>query len=138
MKKQTPKQLTIGALRSSFTRSRARGNTIKRNRISRGLYKCEKCGHEGKVKEFQVDHIDPVMKCDDWNNIVERFWDEENLQLLCKPCHKVKTKEDRAQMREKKNGKRPTKNAGRKSKVDDQSGTLERPSSEESHNPECL
>ena len=122
MKKQTPKQLTIGALRSSFTRSRARGNTIKRNRIARGLYKCEKCGHEGKVKEFQVDHIDPVMKCDDWNNIVERFWDEENLQLLCKPCHKDKTKIDRAQMREK-NARRKDKDAGREHKVDDIDGS---------------
>ena len=105
-------------------RSKARGNTVRRNRVARGLYKCEKCGHEGKVKEFQVDHVDPVMKCDDWNNIVERFWNEENLQLLCKPCHKVKTKEDRAMMREK-NGKRPVKNAGRKSKVVDKPGSPE-------------
>ena len=119
MKKQTPKQLTIGALRASFIRSRARGNTIKKGRISRGLYKCEKCGHEGKVKEFNVDHIVPVMWCDDWNAIVDRFWDEENLQLLCKAtCHKEKTKDDRRQIRERK-----SKDASGESKVDDQSGS---------------
>ena len=116
MKKQTPKQLTIGALRSSFMRSRARGNTVKRNRISRGLYKCEECGHEGKVREFNVDHIVPVMECQDWNKIVARFWDEDNLQLLCKECHKVKTKDDRRRIKE-------SKDAGRELKVDDKSGT---------------
>ena len=40
------------------------------------------------------------MECEDWNKIIERFWDEDNLDLLCRPCHKVKTKEDRARMRE--------------------------------------
>ena len=54
------------------------------------------------MKEFQVDHIVAVMACDDWNKIIERFWDEKNLQLLCKPCHKDKTKIDREQMRKKK------------------------------------
>ena len=117
MKKQTPKQLTIGALRSSFIRSRARGNTVKRNRVARGQYKCEICDYLGKVREFNVDHIVPVMWCDDWNEIVARFWDEENLQLLCKECHKVKTKDDRRNIRERK-----SEIASRKLEVDDKSG----------------
>ena len=83
--------------------------------MSRGLYKCEECGHEGKVKEFNVDHIVPVMECPDWNQIVLRFWDEDNLQLLCRACHKVKTKDDRKRIRE-------SQIASRKLEVDDKSG----------------
>ena len=51
-------------------------------------------------KDIQVDHdipvIDPIKGFEDWNIFVERlFCDPENLKLLCKPCHKVKTDEEK-------------------------------------------
>ena len=41
-----------------------------------------------------------MMENGDWNKIVDRFWNQDNLQLLCKkPCHLEKTREDRKRMK---------------------------------------
>ena len=54
---------------------------------------CSICGFEYKTKDFKellkkfdVDHIIPVFAGGENN--------EENFQLLCKKCHKIKTKND--------------------------------------------
>lgn len=66
---------------------------------------CALCGTVGKKtdkrnKRFHKDHINPVGKAPrDWNG-----WDEyykrmfvgiDQLQWLCQPCHKEKTKKER-------------------------------------------
>jgi hypothetical protein len=51
-------------------------------------------------KDTQVDHVNPVgsLKCgDDLKGFVERLTAEgsESYQVLCKPCHALKTLEER-------------------------------------------
>lgn len=65
-------------------------------------YSCASCGGVFIAKEVQVDHINPVVDPDygfiDWETYLDRmFCEEENLQVLCKGCHKVKTNEERKQ-----------------------------------------
>lgn len=76
-----------------------------RERIIERDKKCMKCGDDRKVtitkewklnwrgeekevevyhNNFEVDHIEEVATGGD-------LWDEDNLQLLCKKCHRVKT-----------------------------------------------
>jgi len=65
-------------------------------------FTCAKCGEAFDRKEVQVDHKDPVIPVDkrtvdlDWNTIVERmFCSAENYQVLCKPCHVIKSNDER-------------------------------------------
>jgi len=63
-------------------------------------YTCAKCQEDYTSKDVEVDHIEPVVSVGDgfidWNVFIERlFCPIENLQVLCKPCHKKKTKEER-------------------------------------------
>lgn len=61
-------------------------------------YRCEKC--QERTKEIHVDHIDPVVPLsgwDGWDSYFNRlFCSIDNLQALCKPCHKAKTKQEAA------------------------------------------
>jgi len=47
--------------------------------------KCEQCGFGGQI--MQVDHIVAIVNGGD-------MWEDSNLQLLCMPCHVVKTRKD--------------------------------------------
>ena len=62
-------------------------------------YKCSHCKEMFRATEVQVDHIIPagsLQSFDDLQGFAERlFCGPENLQLVCKPCHITKTKEDR-------------------------------------------
>lgn len=63
------------------------------------FYKCNACEKEYTNKDVEVDHIipvvDPAVGFVDWNTFIERmFCDRVNYQVLCKPCHKKKTKEE--------------------------------------------
>jgi len=63
-------------------------------------YTCAHCLHEFPAKDVEVDHIDPVVSTSDgfmdWNIFIDRLYcPKENLQVLCKVCHKKKTKEER-------------------------------------------
>lgn len=63
-------------------------------------FKCEGCQESYPAKEVQVDHIDPVVDPKigfvDWDTFISRlFCSEENLQVLCKGCHLLKTKLER-------------------------------------------
>lgn len=73
------------------------GTVAKRSRVE---FLCSSCDEWFMKKDIQVDHdipvIDPIKGFEDWNIFVERlFCDPENLKLLCKPCHKVKTDEEK-------------------------------------------
>lgn len=77
----------------------ARKPAIVNNRIARGKYKCQKCGDIVGYKDFDIDHIKPVISVNrgfvDWNEYIERLFAEtDGYQLLCKPCHKKKTFEE--------------------------------------------
>lgn len=63
-------------------------------------WKCAEC--KQVYEKVHVDHIDPVGNCHfangkmNWNKYIDRmFTTEDNLRILCLPCHKIKTKEDR-------------------------------------------
>ena len=62
-------------------------------------YKCKKCGGEFTGANVEVDHIipviDPHVGFTTWDDFITRlFCPKENFQVLCKPCHKIKTKEE--------------------------------------------
>ena len=71
----------------------------KTNRMAEH-FTCNMCKGEFPAKEVQVDHVEPVV-CPftgfvDWNTFINRlFCDGGNLQVLCSPCHDVKTAEER-------------------------------------------
>ncbi len=69
-------------------------------------YKCAKCKKHFVAIDVQVDHIHPVVDPKigfiGWDSFIDRIFCEiENLQVLCKPCHKVKTEEEKAERKKK-------------------------------------
>lgn len=80
-----------------------------RHKVDSVYYACDCCGKSDlKDADVQVDHIEPVIPVNIptehvcWNDIIEKrlFVSEDKLQLLCKPCHKEKTKEENRLRRE--------------------------------------
>lgn len=63
-------------------------------------YGCAKCKQEFTSKDIQVDHIKPVVPPSGfttWDDFIARlFCSAANLQVLCKECHKIKTKKETA------------------------------------------
>lgn len=62
-------------------------------------YQCYKCRQWFKQKEVEVDHAISAGKLNTYKDLpkfVERLFVSENeLTVLCKPCHKAKTLEER-------------------------------------------
>ena len=64
-------------------------------------FQCSKCNEWHMGKNIQVDHKDPVVDPEfgfiDWNTFTDRlFCSKENLSVLCKNCHKIKTDLEKA------------------------------------------
>lgn len=85
----------------------------------RGQYECAVCKEIFASREVQLDHIEPVIGVSegfkDWNTFITRlFVDEEGYQVLCKPCHAIKTvDENKTRSKERpKRGKKITKKKG--------------------------
>jgi len=80
--------------RTEFLKSIRKTVTGKRHKYE---VQCVHCKDWFKQNEVQLDHIEPCGTMKDKETALkfyERlFWGE--LQVLCKPCHKVKTKEER-------------------------------------------
>ena len=58
---------------------------IVRQRVfARARYRCAACGAAGRL---EADHIQPI--CEGGP-----FWDERNIQALCRSCHIAKTRRD--------------------------------------------
>jgi 5-methylcytosine-specific restriction endonuclease McrA len=93
------------ALRGAFSRYPVKYQVLQEaKRIVTGQrhkyeHQCASCKNWFKAKEVQVDHIKPAgsLKCyDDLPSFVSNlFCEADNLQVLCKPCHKAKTAEER-------------------------------------------
>ena len=67
-------------LRGTAAYKRLRKNHIIANPL------CELCKLKGKVvAAAHVDHITPA------SEDLDMFWDPDNLQSLCVPCHEAKT-----------------------------------------------
>ena len=70
-------------------------------------YLCASCGGFFVARDVQVDHIEPVVAPSegfkDWWTYMNRLYcEKENLQVLCKPCHKEKTNAERKERSKKK------------------------------------
>lgn len=63
-------------------------------------FQCASCGKHFPAKEVQCDHINPVVDPAQgfvsWDVYIERLYCEiENFQILCKPCHLLKSKKEK-------------------------------------------
>ena len=52
--------------------------------LARDKHICQRCGMLGN----EIDHVTPWMSDD------SRFWNQANLQTLCRKCHSKKTNEE--------------------------------------------
>ena len=100
-KKLTPEQFAKNELRKAFRRWHGNNECKKKARIDRGQYVCKKCEQIFKEKETEVDHREPVVPLDtpgkeqSMDEYVKRLFVEvEELDLLCKPCHKIKSSQE--------------------------------------------
>jgi 5-methylcytosine-specific restriction endonuclease McrA len=81
------------------------------------MHECTECHGLFVAKDVTVDHIVPVVPLgghDSWDEVIERLFCElDGLQVLCQPCHKVKTAEENATRKqlkkEKQNATKATK-----------------------------
>ena len=101
------KARAITILRRAWLRDSARTKVKERARIARGRYICEFCKKEIGAKDFQIDHIDPIVPLTGWENfdsfIMRTFVDDTKLQLICKePCHSEKSKRENEERRKNK------------------------------------
>lgn len=97
-RKKPPNRRTfaVAALRRASLGWPPRGEAIKRARVDRGLYKCASCGELVKNKEYQVDHIVPVVSIKQETTSMDEYinallCDVEGFAILCIPCHDSKT-----------------------------------------------
>ncbi len=101
-----------GLLRQGSSRWGPKNRVKSEARVRRGFYLCNGCKQvvpatlppeEGKVRRVNnavVDHIDPVVDpakgFTTWDDVINRmFCEQDNLQVLCHSCHKIKTAEER-------------------------------------------
>lgn len=103
--------LIRSALRKAFrywkpaiiAKMNARRNCKKKGR-QKYEYKCSSCGKWYAEKNIQIDHIIPVgslKKLEDLPGFIERLTPEshDSFQVLCKDCHKIKTNNERKNMK---------------------------------------
>lgn len=76
----------------------ARNEALRDAKVSWGRYKCAECHEIYQKKDIDIDHVNPVIDVkgfDSWDNVIARlFCEREGFQILCKPCHKIKTKDE--------------------------------------------
>jgi hypothetical protein len=92
------RRFIIPKLRSASYRWHYRSEAIKAARVERGRYKCAQCGDATlKNGQFAVDHTEPVVPLDGWNGedynqyLRRLLCKTEGFQILCEPCHTLKT-----------------------------------------------
>ena len=100
----------ISALRAYMKRFPPKWKALKAASIGRAInkrsgrlaehYECASCAEHFVARDVQVDHIEPVVSPQDgfqdwWTYMNRLYCEAENLQVLCKPCHKEKTAEER-------------------------------------------
>lgn len=99
------KGFITSTLRSGFRRWGPKYDVLKNAATGRKLnkksgrlanhYRCAQCEKDFPQSGVQVDHIEPIGSCKSWDEFIERlFCEADNLQVLCKACHKKKTKKE--------------------------------------------
>lgn len=107
-----------GGLRSISNRWPPKSRVFKKAWIDRGVYLCagwgcsahqvplsmQKSEGSARIRNVFVDHIRPVVETsgfDTWDSVIDNlFCEEDGLQVLCKACHDLKTKEERVKRKE--------------------------------------
>lgn len=96
------KSFIINVLRRGSYRWYGRWQAEKRSKLGRNEYFCENptCGVIGPKKDYQMDHIIPVILTtgyDSIDGVADRMYCEpEGFQRLCKDCHRIKTDNENA------------------------------------------
>jgi 5-methylcytosine-specific restriction endonuclease McrA len=106
------KQFVINTLRGSIFKWLPRRIALESAEVSQGdytivkpkdrsrkKYKCAHCKGIFRTKEINVDHIEPVVDPETgfttFDEYIQRmFCKVDGFQVLCKPCHDVKTQEE--------------------------------------------
>ena len=104
------KSFITSTLRGGFRKFPPKYETLKAASIGKRMnlktkrmsehFTCNMCKKAFPAKEVNIDHVEPVV-CPytgfvDWNTFISRlFCDGGNLQVLCSPCHDIKTAEER-------------------------------------------
>ena len=85
-----------------FQAKKSAERTVK-NKRHKYEYQCAECSGWFKGNEVQVDHIEPAGSLKTYRDLpgfVKRlFCEADNLQVMCKTCHKTKTMEERNERR---------------------------------------
>lgn len=110
------KSFVTSALRAASRRWPPKYKALKEAFVSRKVnaktgklamhYKCAECKQLFVAADVNVDHIKPVVDpkkgFTTWDNFIERMFCEiKNLQVLCKPCHKIKTNQEKIERKKK-------------------------------------
>lgn len=94
------RRMVLNHLRKLWSKWGPRTLALTKARVSYGKYRCAHCKGENfkqpkssdKANAVQVDHIIPVGAFKSYDQYVERlFVPVSGLQVLCKPCHTIKT-----------------------------------------------
>jgi 5-methylcytosine-specific restriction endonuclease McrA len=98
------KSFLIAVLRRASYRYPSRSEALRAAKKAYNWYQCAQCRKEYVRKDVQVDHIqplvDPASGFTSWDTFIARlFVGIEGLQVLCKPCHKIKTQAENAERR---------------------------------------
>lgn len=105
------RNLIKGAIRRVFSRSDLRKEALiksiityydeSRKRVTKWS-RCPICTQPTPTYTMEVDHVIPVVPLDKnledmtWDELVNNVWcDAENLVAICKPCHKIKSGQER-------------------------------------------
>ena len=93
------KNFVIATLRRATYRWPYKNAVKSKNRIERGLYKCDSCLKAYGPKEVHVDHIDPVVNVTGfttWDDYINKlFVRTDKMQVLCIQCHENKSAVER-------------------------------------------
>lgn len=103
-----------GALRKAATRYPVKHQVLDDAKVfvegqrHRFEYPCAECGGMFKRVDVEVDHIKPAGSLKEYEDLPEftrtLFCEADNMQVLCKPCHHVKTQAERKAAKDKKYG----------------------------------
>ena len=84
-----PKYQTLNAAKTE------KKTNVKSGRLAQHFL-CAECNEEYVAKDVQVDHIVPIGVEKTWDEFIDGlFCEGDNLQVLCVPCHKIKTTKEK-------------------------------------------
>lgn len=111
------RRLLKGAIRRVFSRSELRRKVVEEATITHCDLKCPRVTKWGRCArcrkpiaryQLEVDHLHPIVPLNttlekmSWDHLIDNVWcDSKDLNAVCKPCHKEKTRVENALRRRK-------------------------------------